>query len=107
MNKAKAKFIAIITSVAVLLLVLMLVLQVVMYQNKGVMDSVFGMGERVDIKADDSLTGDYIDFEYNSLTEAAEYAQDVTRQVAEEGMVLLKNEDNALPLDKGAKIRRI
>ncbi len=104
MNKAKAKFIAIITSVAVLLLVLMLVLQVVMYQNKGVMDSVFGMGERVDIKADDSLTGDYIDFEYNSLTEAAEYAQDVTRQVAEEGMVLLKNEDNALPLDKGAKV---
>lgn len=104
MNKAKIKFIAVISSIAAILLVIMLVLQIVMYQNKGVMDSVFGMGERVDIKADESLTGDYIDFKYDNLTDAAEYAQDVTRQVAEEGMVLLKNDDNALPLAKDTKV---
>ena len=102
MNKAKVKFIAIISSIAVILLVIMLVLQIVMYQNKGIMDSFFGMGERVDVSAGDDLTADYIDFKYDNLTDAAEYAQDVTRQVAGEGMVLLKN-DAALPPAKGTK----
>ncbi len=104
MNKAKTKFIAIVSSVAVVLLALMIVLQVVMYANESTMDTWLGHGKRVDVKADESMTGDYIDFKYSDLTSAAENAQDVTQQVAEEGMVLLKNENNALPLAKNTKV---
>ncbi len=104
MNKAKRKFIAVVSSVAVVLLAIMIILQVVMYQNKSLMDQYLGRGDQVVIKADDSLTGEYIDFKYSDLTGAATSAQEATQQVAEEGMVLLKNENDALPLAKKTKV---
>lgn len=47
-----------------------------------------------------------IPFEQNfaSKKEAFEYGNDVTQRICEEGMVLLKNENNTLPLQKQAKI---
>ena len=50
------------------------------------------------------LSADYIDFKVKSQDEALKNAQDITQLTAEEGITLLKNEDNALPLAKRAKV---
>ena len=46
----------------------------------------------------------YIDFEYTKQEDALKNAQAVTQKTAEEGYVLLKNNDNLLPLAAGAKV---
>ena len=45
-----------------------------------------------------TLSGEYIDFKFDSQEAALANAQDMTRKTAEEGMTLLKNKNNALPL---------
>lgn len=42
--------------------------------------------------------------EYSSIKELKSKAKDITSRITEEGAVLLKNENDALPLTKGAKI---
>ena len=72
------------------------------------LDLLLGRGKEHKVKASDDLTGNYIDFKF---TEQGSYsdplekegtalgnAQKLTRQIAEEGMTLLKNKNNALPL---------
>ena len=46
----------------------------------------------------------YIDFKYTTQAEALKNAQEVTQRTAEEGYVLLKNQDGLLPLAAGAKV---
>ena len=45
-----------------------------------------------------TLSGEYIDFKFDTQEAALANAQDMTRRTAEEGMTLLKNKNNALPL---------
>ena len=42
--------------------------------------------------------------DYSSIAELKENANTITSEVTEEGAVLLKNENNALPLSKGSKV---
>ena len=65
------------------------------------LDLLLGRGQQH--KNDNSeLSGEYINFTYNDKENAQDLAlknaQDWTRKTAEEGMTLLKNKDNALPL---------
>lgn len=47
---------------------------------------------------------DFYEEKYSSVEEARDAAQKVSQEIAEEGIVLLKNENNILPLDKDAAI---
>lgn len=67
----------------------------------GLMDTVFGSVRPI---YDDSVTSMYPATKATTKEEALANAQAVNRRLAEEGMVLLKNEGSALPLQKGAKI---
>ena len=53
---------------------------------------------------DETDTGIKFEREAQSKKEATENGNKVTEQICEEGMILLKNENNALPLKKGAKV---
>ena len=77
------------------------------------LDLLLGRGKK-HTSDNSTLTGDYIDFKF---TEQGSYddplekegtalgnAQKLTRQVAEEGMTLLKNDDGALPLAAAEKV---
>ena len=62
------------------------------------LDSFLGRGQQ-HVTDGGELKADYIDFgEVDSASKALAHAQEVTRKTAEEGMTLLKNKDNALPL---------
>ncbi len=97
MQKAKKKFIAIISGIAAVLLLLTSIATGVMYSMKNDMDLLLGKGEAVNVSSA-GLSGEYYDFEYTTKEDAVQNAREMTRLTAEEGMVLLKNEDNALPL---------
>ena len=104
MNKAKKNLITLLIAIACVLLALMIAVTCVMYSFSSYMDQLLGRGTRVVTDTGDDLEGDYIDFKFNSKEEALANAQAVTQETAEEGIVLLKNEDNALPLSKDAKV---
>lgn len=104
MNKAKKNLITLLIAIACVLLALMIAVTCVMYSFSSYMDQLLGRGTRVVTDMGDDLEGDYIDFKFNSKEEALANAQAVTQETAEEGIVLLKNEDNALPLSKDAKV---
>ena len=61
------------------------------------LDLLLGRGQK-HTKDNDDLDANYINFKYTSQEDALKNAQDMTRKTAEEGMTLLKNDDNALPI---------
>ena len=103
-NNAKKKAIAWISAAACILLALMIAVTCVMYTFSAYMDQFLGRGDRVVTDTGDDLDADYIEFDTNSKEEALANAQAVTQETAEEGIVLLKNKNNALPLDKSTKV---
>ena len=64
-------------------------------------NGVFG-GEKAIV--DKSVQYRFFTPDFNNKDEALENGNDVTQKICEEGMVLLKNENNALPLAEGAKV---
>ena len=74
-------------------------------QFSSLFDQVFGPGEPIPAKGEVGLP---FEQDFNSKKDACENGNKVTREICEEGMVLLKNdkkgEKAALPLDSGAKI---
>ena len=103
-NNAKKKAIAWISAAACILLALMIAVTCVMYTFSAYMDQFLGRGDRVVTDTGDDLDADYIEFDTNNKEEALANAQAVTQETAEEGIVLLKNKNNALPLDKSTKV---
>ena len=61
------------------------------------LDLLLGRGKQ-HTKDNSSLSGDYIDFKFTNQDDALKNAQRMTQLTAEEGMTLLKNKNNALPL---------
>ena len=61
------------------------------------LDLLLGRGKQ-HTNDNSSLSGDYIDFKFDNQDDALKNAQRMTQLTAEEGMTLLKNKDNALPL---------
>ncbi|HHT67007.1 MAG TPA: hypothetical protein GX010_02135 [Erysipelotrichaceae bacterium] len=61
------------------------------------LDLLLGRGKQ-HTSDNSQLEANYIDFEFDNQPDALKNAQRMTQLTAEEGMVLLKNEGNALPL---------
>ena len=92
----------------VIVLVVLLVASLVLTQNAFLYNSVcifLGRERQVLVSGDPS---GYVRYEtdegIDNKADALAAANAVNEQIAEEGIVLLKNEDNALPLEEGAKV---
>lgn len=87
---------------SVFLIGLLTTANVLMRKNySSLLDQVFGGKRAIVAQTDDS-----IDFGQRFLTkkEAYDNGNRVTEKICEEGMILLRNENNALPLKKNAKV---
>ncbi len=80
-------------------LTLMVGLTIAANMQSNNLDLLLGRGKQ-QVKDNSSLDANYIDFKYDNQADALKNAQDMTKKTAEEGMTLLKNEDEALPLAK-------
>ncbi len=58
----------------------------------------------VDSDDGEEVDSEYFKSDYSSTEEVKEFCDSVGKEVAQEGVVLLKNENNALPLSKGDKV---
>ena len=88
--------------ISALLIVLAIVVNMLLTSMfSGLMDTVFGGVRPI---YDDSVTSMYTATNASSKEEALLNAQNFNIQLAEEGFVLLKNENSALPLSDGARI---
>ena len=88
--------------ISALLIVLAIVVNMLLTSMfSGLMDTVFGGVRPI---YDDSVTSMYTATNASSKEEALLNAQNFNIQLAEEGFVLLKNENAALPMNKGARI---
>lgn len=96
------------------LLILLLTLSMIAYNNYGMIDTFFGAARTKTINADGSEDMMYYKSEYaNSMSDITgkattlkmEQAAAVKQvQIVEEGVVLLKNQNNALPLAKNTPV---
>ena len=68
---------------------------------KGLLEGVLGSDKAVKAEGE---SGIIFEQEFNTKDEARENANNVVKEICEEGMILLKNENNALPLKNGAKV---
>lgn len=79
---------------------------IVLTQNSmiyGTMNQVFS-GERRKVKSGDPSKYQYYTTEYESKEDVLEAANKLNEEIAEEGMILLKNEGDSLPLAESSKV---
>ena len=68
---------------------------------KGLLENVLGSDTAVKAEGDNGII---FEQEFNTKDEARENANKVVQEICEEGMILLKNENGALPLKNKAKV---
>lgn len=103
MNKTKKKKIVTMSTIGLSVLVVMTAATIASNIQAGNLDLLFP-GDAIVTDKGEGLDTNYIDFKAKSQDEALKNAQDATQLTAEEGMTLLKNENNALPLAKSTKV---
>ncbi len=86
---------------ALLLTIIMIVLNVAT-NLYGQMITVFLQGSSYEIKGGDNPQ--YFESEFSSEDDMVQYAQELCERIVAEGMVLLKNENHALPLATGGRV---
>lgn len=101
--KAKNRKISYLATAGALSLALMTAVTVAANMQSNNLDLLLGRGKQHVIKST-GFDANYIDYDYDNQSDALKNAQDVTQKTAEEGMTLLKNEDNALPLANSEKV---
>lgn len=94
MKREKKKIIT-LSSVVAVLLILMTVITSVMYRYKEYMDQFLGAGKQNVISTNGDVSGDYIEFTATSDTESRDLAAAATLKTAEEGIILLRNDEKA------------
>ena len=104
--KRKFKVLAISATTAVVLGGLVITAGAVMNSYANVVDGYLGAGDLVITKREGSENweGNYYDFKCKTAEESYQNASEVSQKVAGEGIVLLKNQDNLLPLAANSKI---
>ena len=104
--KRKYKVLAISAATAVVLGALVITAGAVMNSYSNIIDMYLGQGDMHITKREGSedWEGNYYDYETKNSTESWEYANKVNKQIAGEGIVLLKNENGLLPLAAGTKV---
>ena len=103
MTKEKKKIIS-LSAVIAILLVLMIVVTAVTARYKEYLDQFLGAGSQKVVGTAEDLEGDYIDFTTTSTTESRDLGAQLSLETAEEGIVLLRNDNNALPVEQDRKI---
>lgn len=103
------KFLAVIVPILFVLLALIIALTAVANVFQGALDTYLGRGKRkvTEIAGTDSWDKNYYDAEYSSSkgeNGSQLGAAKTAKKVADEGIVLLKNRENALPLEKNSKV---
>ncbi len=88
--------------VSALLIALLVVADILASQYSGVISTFAGGDRPYEVEAAEAIV--YYATETESKDDAVNEARALTRTVAEEGTILLKNEEGTLPLAKGAKI---
>ena len=91
------------SAVTAVVLALVIVLSVLCNTYSVYLDQFLGRGEQK-VTSSSGLTGEYIDFEFDNNEDARDNAAAATQVTAEEGMVLLRNDNNALPVSASTKI---
>lgn len=102
-TKRKVGFIAKSAVAACVPLALVFAVQTGLYSYKEYVDQFLGSGEK-HVVSSNGLDGNYINYSTKSQAEALANAQAVTKQSSDEGMILLKNKNNALPLASSEKL---
>lgn len=100
--KALRVWFIILTALLVFLLIVTLVLTQVMFLYNTI-NSALG-GERRYLKSGNPDDYQYYTTEYQSKADVLAAAQAFNESIVEEGIVLLKNEDNALPLTRNQRV---
>ena len=103
MTPAAKKKVITKSAVTAILLVVTIVLSLVANTYSVWLDTWLGRGEQIVTKVE-GMDGNYIEFNAKTNAEARQNAADLTQQTAEEGMVLLRNDNKALPVAADAKI---
>lgn len=104
MNKTKKSWVMKLGIIGASVLVLSGGLTIAANINGNNLDLLLGRGEKKVTDDGSGLTGEYIDYKYDNQNDALANAQEKTLKTAEEGMTLLKNVNNALPLASSAKV---
>ena len=102
MNKNKKNKILGLTITAGAAITLLGIVTVAANIQSNNLDLLLGRGEQ-HVETTGNCDANYIDFKYNSQNDALANARKMTQLTAEEGMTLLKNDDNALPLKKDSE----
>lgn len=78
----------------------------ILLENQAQITSALGAKEQVIITDEENDTGDteYFKSDYTSVAELKENERILAEQISQEGTVLLKNENNALPVAKGSSV---
>lgn len=103
MNNAAKKKIITRSAVTAVVLVIALILTLVINAFSSWIDTWLGRGAMT-VTETSGLTGDYISFNAKTNEEARDNAAAITQLTAEEGMILLRNDDGALPISPASKI---
>jgi beta-glucosidase len=105
MNKHLYRTSKILVNVSAIMMGLALVGGNIALDNSGAINSFFKVKTQEQI-TDSSTENDNLYFKssYNSISELKDAVGQVGSKVTEEGAVLLKNDNNALPLSSGAKV---
>lgn len=93
-KKAKRKIIS-LSSIIAIVLAALTVITSVMYHYKEYMNQFLGAGRIKTEATTEELDGKYINFEMTSDTESRDNAAALTQETAEEGIVLLRNDEKA------------
>ncbi|MBQ8518636.1 MAG: glycoside hydrolase family 3 C-terminal domain-containing protein [Agathobacter sp.] len=96
------RFVAVILAFVMVLLTVVVAVAIPLANNYANMVSMF-MGQTT-FTAEGGSNPQYFTSDYKSAEEVDKAATELSIQIEREGMVLMKNENNALPLAKGAKI---
>lgn len=92
-------------SVLAILLIVIIVANVVLMQYSSLITRSLGHTTVVSVSKDGSASDNiYFKSGFDSEEALIAYETDVSQRIEAEGLVLVKNENNALPLNKGAKI---
>ena len=105
-NIRRSKALSVWFKIMVVLFVFMLVVTILLTQNTSLYNTVNSMlgGEERYLKSGDPDDYQYYRADYTSKSEVLAAANAFNEEICEEGITLLKNENNALPLDYGQRI---
>ena len=100
------KFAAITGPIALVPLALAIAIPLVANNYSVTLDTALGMGKLhvVPVEGSENWDTEFYTKKYDSAAKSREEANKISKMISDEGVVLMKNKDNTLPLAKSAKV---